>query len=222
MKTFTLCSLLLAFVYSNLYAQQKTTFGIQAGVNRATSTNANKSVTQFSGGLLAVFPVSNETNLQTGVFYQGKGLGNEYLTYRNHIRINYLQVPLYLNYRLKLKPGHVYLGAGPYVAVALSGRYKSEVPQYYVEDNYINPRPTGSYEWNKYSSKLIIGKKQQYQDMADYNTQRMEYGFTGHAGLILNNGLFLNGEYDLGVANTAYQPAKRRLRTANFSVGYFF
>ena len=222
MKTFTLCSLLLIFVYSNLHAQQKTAVGIQAGVNRATSTNANKSVTQFSGGLLAVFPVSNKTNLQTGVFYQGKGLGNEYLTYRNHIRINYLQVPLYMNYRLKIKPGHVYIGAGPYVAVALSGRYESEVPQYYVEDYYINPRPTGSYQLNKYSSKLIIGKKQQYQDVADYNTRRMDYGFTGHAGFILHNGLFLNGGYDLGIANIAYKPATRSLRTANFSVGYFF
>jgi hypothetical protein len=32
----------------------------------------------------------------------------------------------------------------------------------------------------------------------------------------------LNGGYDLGIANTAYQPATRSLRIANFSIGYFF
>jgi hypothetical protein len=50
----------------------------------------------------------------------------------------------------------------------------------------------------------------------------MDYGLTGHTGFILNSGLFLNAGYDLGIANIAYQRATRRLRTANFSVGYLF
>lgn len=222
MKLRLLCTLLLQSICLTLYAQEKTSFGLQAGINRATITGANKGVTQFSGGLVAAFAFNNKVEFQTGIFYQGKGWADEYGSYKNKVRINYVQVPLYVNYRFKLKPGHIYIGAGPYVAVALSGRYQYNAPIYYAIDYYPTITSIYPYQLNNYSSKLVIGKKERYQDVADYSTRRMDYGLTSHAGFMLNNGLFINAGYDLGIANIAYQPVTRRLRTASFSVGYLF
>ncbi len=222
MKYLALFCLLFLFLNSVVYAQEKVFIGIQAGINRATATQANQGITQFSGGLSAVLPVGKKLNFQTGLFYQGKGWATNETYYRNKIRTNHLQIPLYLNYCVKMKPGKLYVGTGPYVAAALSGRYEYEAPVVY-DYAYSVTGPTNSpYPWSQYSSKIIIGNEVLPQDATDYRIRRMDYGLTGHAGFILNNGFFINAGYDIGLANTSYSRIARRLQTANVSVGYFF
>ncbi|WP_342644492.1 porin family protein [Mucilaginibacter sp. CSA2-8R] len=221
LRLIVLC-LFMAIFCATLRAQQKASFAVQAGVSRAIATQSNQGVTQFSGGLSAVFPFSKKLNFQTGLFYNGKGWANKGITHSSEIRINYLQVPLYINYLIKVKAGHLYIGAGPYMAVALSGWVKSS-QQFNVGLHYAPSAPLNLKDGrSEYMSKLTIGKNEQYEDVANYSTKRMDYGLTGHAGFILNNGFFVNAGYDMGLANISYDNVARRLQTATVSLGYFF
>ncbi len=222
MKSSTLYFLFFIIFQSALHAQKGPLLGIQAGINRATATNDNRSIVRFSGGLFTMIPITTKLNFQTGAFYEGKGSANTDDDYRSKNRTNHLQVPFYLNYRVRFKPGQFYVGAGPYAAAALSGKFEYEMRVFYNGGGSIVNLNDDTYRWLKNSARVIIGKDIQKQNDPDYYMRRMDYGLTGHAGFIINNGFFINAGYDMGLANISYSRTARRLQTANVSVGYIF
>ena len=128
--------LLLAFAATALTltstAQDKTTFGIRAGVN---FQNLNgeigdadldlKMKTGFHIGVNAEIPVAPEFYLQPGLLFSTKG-AKEKLMIGDDVKFNisYLEVPINFVYKPTLGAGKLVLGVGPYVGFAVGGKIK--------------------------------------------------------------------------------------------------
>ena len=182
MKTKLLAIAAATFLTTAAFAQSKTTFGIRAGVNfqnlngeDATGDKLdNKLKTGFHAGVNAEIPVGVDFYLQPGVLYSVKGAKAEGSDAK--INLSYIEVPVNFIYKPELGTGRLILGFGPYVAYAISGKYKpdsgndvdiefeNEVsPAQYASGLYTKPLDAGAnllfgYEFaNKLSLQLNAG-----------------------------------------------------------------
>lgn len=115
------------------FAQNKTAFGIRAGVN---FTNLNgedgenndlnaKLKTGFHIGVDADIPVAPEFYFRPGVLFSTKGAKLDD-AFDTKVNLSYIEVPLSFAYKPTLGTGKLILGLGPYVAFAVSGKFKSD------------------------------------------------------------------------------------------------
>jgi hypothetical protein len=115
------------------FAQNKTAFGIRAGVN---FTNLNgedgdgddldfKLKTGFHIGVDADIPVAPEFYFRPGVLFSTKGAKLDDAD-DTKINLSYIEVPLSFVYKPTLGNGKLVLGLGPYVAFAIDGKYKND------------------------------------------------------------------------------------------------
>ena len=127
MKTFYCLALtLLLGMFTN--AQAQTRFGIQGSLQFANISSSGNGVSftgdnllGFRGGVLADLPISGQISLRPQLLYSTKGTDFSKVTGTPlKTGIQYLEVPVQLMYSLNAGPGHVVLGAGPYVGYALS------------------------------------------------------------------------------------------------------
>ena len=133
MKTTKICAVLIAsLLTTSIFAQQKTTFGIRAGVNFQNlngkdindDKTENKLKTGFNAGVNAEIPVGIDFYLQPGVLFSTKGAKIEDTD--NKINLSYVEVPVNFIYKPELGEGRMILGFGPYAAFAVGGKYKPE------------------------------------------------------------------------------------------------
>lgn len=164
-------------------------FGIKAGVNFPkynfsgdnttieTDASTNFHVTAFLDAPI----VTDYLYVQPGVSLQGKGakfaegsfLGRDYAWTQNTM---WLEVPVNIVAKAPTgQAGHLFVGAGPYLAFGLSGKDKVS------GDN-------GSIE-----SDFKFGK--------DEDMKGMDFGLNFIAGYQLNNGLMIHGGYGLGLTD---------------------
>jgi hypothetical protein len=115
------------------FAQNKTAFGIRAGVN---FTNLNgedgdgddldfKLKTGFHIGVDADIPVAPEFYFRPGVLFSTKGAKLDDAD-DTKINLSYIEVPLSFVYKPTLGNGKLVLGLGPYLAFAIDGKYKND------------------------------------------------------------------------------------------------
>lgn len=111
-------------------AQDKTTFGVRAGVN-FTNMNGeennhdldNKIKTGFNIGVNAEIPVAQDFYLQPGLLFSTKGAKNkEEGDAKTKVKLSYLEVPINLLYKPTLGDGKLLLGFGPYIGIGISGK----------------------------------------------------------------------------------------------------
>lgn len=133
MKTTKICAVVIAtLLTTGIFAQQKTTFGIRAGVNFQNLNGKdagddkleNKLKTGFNAGVNAEIPVGIDFYVQPGVLYSTKGAKVEDTD--NKISLSYVEVPVNFIYKPELGEGRMILGFGPYAAFAVGGKYKPE------------------------------------------------------------------------------------------------
>lgn len=118
-------------------AQQKTggtTFGIRGGVNfqningkdGSGNTLKNDLLTGFNAGINAEIPVSPQFFIQPGLLYTIKGAKNTEVVLGQSItsttKLSYVELPLNFIFKPLLGKGHMLLGFGPYVAMAINGK----------------------------------------------------------------------------------------------------
>ena len=134
MKTKALLIALSTTVFAlGAKAQDKTTFGVRAGVN---FTNLNgedaaghdfdyKLKTGFNVGVNAEVPIAPDFYVQPGLLFSTKGAKEE-VTGQKDIKTNisYLEVPINLLYKPTLGDGKLLLGFGPYIGIAVGGKMK--------------------------------------------------------------------------------------------------
>jgi hypothetical protein len=195
------CSLAASSAFAQL-----PTFGIRGGVNFAKFSGSDgenggstNSVTTFAIGAFADFKTGDNFSIQPGLSYTGKGSEGTDETTGNpaDIKTFYLQVPVNLVYHIPAAFGNVYLGAGPYLGIGLSGKVKGRNGSTLDEDIHFGDGTDGF--------------------------KRTEVGLNGIAGFEFKGGLILGLNYDMGLTSIIdADPITLKNRVFGISIGYKF
>jgi hypothetical protein len=213
--------LLVSFV---TYAQSPT-FGIRGGIDFANllvgslidadgsnPTSTSNSIKTFSVGVFADFRFGN-FSLQPTLVYAGKGgtfIENEGgLT--QQFNLHYLELPVNIIYHIQVPIGNIYLGVGPYFAKGVNGKLLNSGPDLIIaaqQNSYIPPSENTNFGGTNFFTKA-------------------DAGFDGIVGFQFKNGLLINLNYDLGMANIINNNGPRsgavyKTRTLGLSLGYTF
>jgi hypothetical protein len=196
----------LFFSTTSLLAQ-KLQYGIQAGLGFASQSIANpdilstNSVTTYNLYGVVDIPLKNEFYLQTGLGILGKGVKEYQNAQTNTITLTYLDVPLNVLRKFELPTlGKLYIGAGPYLSVGLSGNNQLE------------------------NVDATTGTNVRFGNGDDL--KKLDFGANLVAGLELNNHLTFNMKYALGLSNIAtdapFDPSTTSVKNRVFMIGLGF
>jgi hypothetical protein len=219
----------LVFAAILAFANLKSQTYIQGGLNLANITKTNSGQTEknnilpsFNAGILARFDLSETVDLESGLLLTGRGSKAE--TYFNggadyvKAKFNPLYVELPLNLIVKIpldKTSGIFFNAGPYVAVGVGGKSKTE--------SKFGPLSSSSSSSIKFSNDDPFTSQ---QDDAAYNKlKRFDFGVNVGGGFQFEH-LLLKVNYGLGFAkinstesnNTVND--KNKYRTLSVSVGF--
>ncbi|NML22739.1 PorT family protein [Pseudoflavitalea sp. G-6-1-2] len=131
-RKFLALSAVLALMAGAAHAQSKTTFGVRAGVNFQNLNGKDakgdkdngKIKTGFHVGVNAEIPVADEFFVQPGVLFSTKGAKDEEGSGKTNL--SYIEVPVNFVYKPELGDGKLILGVGPYLGIAVGGKYKND------------------------------------------------------------------------------------------------
>ncbi|HEY9196178.1 MAG TPA: porin family protein [Mucilaginibacter sp.] len=203
-------------------------FGIKAGIattslSRTPGTDikldkADKSGFGYFAGAFASFNF-NRFSLQPAVIFNvlssqsSQNAISGDIIYRTYgkWRLYYLQVPVNLIYNIPVQGGSFYVGAGPYIAKALSGRFTAiENPGLPNASTVPTPSPFDA----KFGSDPLS------------NFKSFDCGANAVAGFALNNGFMINAVYNLGITNIQgndrYLYESTKTRGLGIALGYKF
>ncbi len=208
---------------SQVFAQQKISFGVKAGVNLATYSISDEdfyddefkkrpTVSFHIGGLVDV-PLASAFSLQGGLTLSGKGFrevwsgedefDDSYYEGSFKESIMALEIPVNAVYKTR----GFFVGAGPYAAYALSGKWKEK----FEED-----LGDGDIEKDEESGKVVFSGDNAYRT-------RTDFGINLLAGYQLNTHLSLAAGYGLGLKNIAKNTDwSVKNRVISLSIGYMF
>lgn len=177
-------------------AQAQTSWGAKAGLNFPKLRASGDGVTESTGATTnfhvtgyASVPATANFAIQPGLSLQGKG-GKE-----GDVKTNlmYLELPVNAVYYIPTGyTGSVFIGAGPYAGLGLSGKIKG----------------------GGISEDINFGS-------ADDELKRFDWGFNFLAGYKLSNGLLVNAGYGLGLGKLN-NIGSGNLKNGVFSVGVGF
>ena len=204
MKKFLL-SIALALASFIAFAQVPQ-FGIKGGVNFANMTASSGSVsaslgtlTTFSAGAFTDIK-AGAISIQPGIFYTGKGfkVSDDNGSNSGQLSLRYIQVPVNFVYHIPAVIGNVYVGAGPFAAVGVSGKIK------------------GTSEGESAEQDVTFGD--------DGEFKRTEFGLQGIAGFQFKTGFLVGLSYDLGLSNISNNNSEGSFknRVLGVSVGFTF
>lgn len=183
-------------------AQAQTGWGLKAGLNfPKTSLSGGrgsydtKSSTNFYVTGYASIPTATNFAIQPGLSLQGKGGKIEEGNTEFKTNLMYLEVPVNAVYYIPAGyTGSVFIGAGPYLGLGLSGKEKV----------------------NGKSTDIDFGSK-------DGELERFDWGFNFLLGYKLNNGFLINGGYGLGLGNLSnVNGLKMKNKVFSLGVGFEF
>ncbi len=220
--------LLLSVISLNLIYAQKSSVFLKGGLNLANvSINESgniddaKMLLSFHAGIQGDIPVASFLSIQPGLLLSGKGSktqsgntsdANYYRATTNPI---YIEVPVNVVFKAPLeKDTKFFAGAGPYIAMGVAGKRKSDGKIFGVafsrNDNidFSNDDPTTSGEEGAGFGIL----------------KRFDYGFNGTAGFEGKNVMF-SVNYGLGLAklqsgDNSSADDKNKHRVLSFTVGF--
>lgn len=198
--------LTLALVATTLSSYAQVSFGVKAGYNSATvSTENNEGTSRLSGfhaGVIADLSLAESFSLQPQLLYSAKGIKikdfdmNENETKVSY-KLNYLELPVNFLYKPQVGAGKLFVGAGPYVALGLGGKFGD-------------------------TKVKFDGKKSADIDETDDNVhlKALDAGANFLAGYELKNGLLFSINYSLGLTNVSPDGDKSKNSYIGISVGY--
>lgn len=202
MKFFTFLAAIMFFVATNSHAQ--VSLGLRGGyVNTGFESSGNSAasattdVDSWQAGFYLNIPLFERGYLQPGVSYIVKGAGlnydvshpvNLFTSGATRLKLQYLELPVNLVYKIPVSFGKLIVGAGPYAAYCVRGDYKVSA---YNDGKLIQ---TGSQQMNFGSSAPnVFG--------TSMKMQRWDAGLNFTAGVELNCFLTLTGHYGYGLAD---------------------
>jgi len=211
---FTLVSVLL-------FAQKKMI--IKAGANFANMESTGEeldagmvpsSIASFNFGGLTEVKLNSRFYFQPGLFFTNKGYKVDYSASQNDynlalkakVNVSYIEVPLNIIGKFDAAPGNFLLGAGPYIAYALSaknrGHYKFDGPG--TSEDVSQPT----------DARIEFGD-------GEDEMKRVDYGINMLAGYEFLNGRFFNLGYGFGLNNISnVDESTARNRVISVSIGF--
>jgi len=172
----------ISFVFTSVKAQNLQ-YGLRAALGFASQSLDNatilstNSVTTYSLSAYVDLPFK-KFFIQPGLSLVGKGVKQYQEAQTNTITLTYLDIPVTAIYKFNLRTlGKVYIGAGPYASLGLSGTNQVE------------------------SVSIISGSDVKFGNAEDYRKIDLGVNFAG--GIELNNHLTFNMRYALGLNNIA-------------------
>jgi hypothetical protein len=176
-------------------------------------------------GLVADFGLSDNFSIQPGLFFVMKGVRNEIevssetggVTTRfesqNKLNLNYIEVPLNIQYKTREDGTGFFVGAGPYFGYAISGKTNSQ--------STFEQTGGGS------SFKLETDEDRElsFGDNADDDYKNLDVGVGLNIGYMLPMGAFVRGYGQYSFSNIIPVP-ESKYETKNYgfgiTVGYMF
>ncbi len=218
--------LLALFVFSlcHVFVLQAQ-IGVRAGINFSTMTGHNVGATNlnvelstgFHAGVLYDLQISEYFLLQPGLLFSTKGFTEKGVPGPDNYTFTktawYAELPINIIYRPSLGKGHLLLGAGPYFAYALGGRWTNK--------STINTKGKVVFvnDFNQYDNangqNLVYGRKP-------------DFGMNVLLGYEFSNKIFaqVNGQHGLMDITPSKDGEKLDLKQNNVqfgvSVGYKF
>lgn len=207
---------------NNLQAQASIRGGINIASMSANATEKNykdyenQSIVGFQVALALPIKISENVAIQPELVFIQKGGKSQYITDENNKYIttftsNYIEVPVSLKLGLGNTSGDgigFYVLGGPYVGIALNGKYKNELTVLGITSS---------------STKTVDYSNDTNQE------KRIDWGVNLGAGLSLGK-MYLEGRYNLGINNLLDDSANnsnsnapyRRNRGIGLTVGVHF
>lgn len=186
-KIFALSAAL--FLFAGVLTAQNSSFGFHAGTSISKfkfkdgdiSYSMNDLVS-LQAGFVVDLPIGKNFSLQPGLNYLQKGgkASEDYsgVTEENIMRVNYLEVPINILYNVRSKSGTFFVGAGPSVSFAMSGK--------------------SIYKYNGEEEKETI----KFGNDADNDHMRgLDFGINTLAGYRFKSGFFIGANYNWGLRN---------------------
>lgn len=184
--------------------------GIEAGLNLSTASIANNPLNNstragFQIGITSDYALTNSWYVQSGLSFTTKGvelsgnLGDD-LNYKYTVDQSYLQLPVYMAYKIKVAPGtRIVFNAGPYVAYGVGGRTKPK-------DGYLNI-DNSTDDVNTFGDDGILN--------------RFDFGLGGGIGVEFGK-IAVTGRYELGLTDVGQYDRDYKNRNLAFTLGYKF
>jgi Outer membrane protein beta-barrel domain len=222
--------LLTILLLTVFFADAKSQVYVQGGINLANITKTksgetqdNNLLTTFNAGLLGRLNLSTAIDLESGLLLEGRGAKiNTYFTSSsndNYVKTTfnplYLEVPLNLVLRIPLqKTTNVFFNAGPYAAMGIGGKSKTE-------SKFLGSTSNSSADI-KFSNDDPFTSQQ--DDAAYGKLKRFDFGLNFGGGLDLGKVLLkLNYGFGLTKINSTQSDNsaddKNKYRTISVSLG---
>lgn len=220
--------ILTILIILTLTTSVKAQFYLQGGLNLANISKYNNGQTEknnilpsFNVGVMGRFNLVTMVDLETGILFNGQGSkaetyfngGNDFV--KSKFSPYYFQVPLNAVIKIPIeKTGTIFLNAGPYIAIGVGGKSKTETkfgPLYFTDENGI-----------KFSNDDPFTSKQ--DDAAYDKLKRFDFGLTFGGGFQFEN-VILKVNYGLGLSKINSTESnnnandKNKYRTVSVSVG---
>ncbi|HTN46832.1 MAG TPA: porin family protein [Flavipsychrobacter sp.] len=201
----------LGFLAISQAKAQRVTIGPEAGLsitNQVTRLDGDRLESDPKLGLklggVVDIRLNRMVSLQPGMFFVQKGSKQEYIDYKTiggvsyremerfDTRLNYMEIPLNLQlYFGNRRSGYFFMGAGPYVAVALNGR-----EDYRFERRLSADGNRGLIDSRSDSYDLEIGDR-----AADDDIKSGDAGMNFNMGFMTRHGFFMRGNLGVGMSN---------------------
>jgi hypothetical protein len=186
------------------------TTSVSSGDSSRDRISSPKSSFSFFGGVVAAIPVSKNIIFKPQLQYIVKGWRIEYdrlyrEDYNTKLVSHWIELPLNFVYTVPAKNGRFFIGLGPYVSCALSGK---------VNDSREGRDKTIEFKKNDSSNTTVTAN-------------RIDAGANIIAGYEFRNGLFISLNYSRGFidfrndANEITNPQNKN-RVAGLGIGYMF
>ncbi len=229
--TLRLSGLFVAMVFVISTAHSQTTFGVRAGMNLSNVGIVNEDgekqntdiVPRLQIGLTVDVPVAPDMYVQPAVLYSGKGFKQKggWLASSDKIfkaTVSYVEVPVNFLYKPQLGIGNLLVGAGPYVAYGIGGRWEADEGSVAIGDimieshgdiifkNDVMDGEFGNYLYGKpwdYGINVLAGyeflRKLSVQFSAQFGVANLEPAISGKRsdGTIKNIGYSISIGYKL-------------------------
>lgn len=227
MKKIIVCATLSSFAFFSSYAQKSSAI-LKGGVNLANVSVTDKGgiddakmLTSFQVGIIADVEIADFLALQPGVVFTGKGSKTQFgdansATYwRATSNPYYVEVPVNLVFKTPTGDSKFFAGAGPYIAMGIAGKNKTEGK--YLGVAY---KSESNIEWSNDDPTTLND-----EEGAGFGImKRFDYGLNGLIGVETSN-IVISAQYGLGLAklqsgSNSGEDNNNKHRVLSFTLGF--
>lgn len=222
--------IIFGIISFTLLANGQFSAGISGGTNvsrmsinlRDLSTFGIKPIAGFNINLIADYKINSNLTVHSGISLSQKGFKQDInfmispeidSTAEIKSRLNYLEIPIYLQFNTNLNNSRVFYALGPFLSYGLDGKTTTSING----RNNVTYSDDNKFSKNKNYLKSALVKEYGYTDI-----KRFDYGIGTMFGFELNH-ILLSVSYQYSLQNLMieyYLDEKMSNSTVSVSIGY--